>query len=90
MAPHERCRSGGNWVDFRIWRNWLRTRGSGGRSQTAMTIVGVRGRAERLLNVLGERDLDQMMVSDRSNIRWLSGFTGSAGVLIISARACAW
>ena len=51
-----------------------------------MTAVGVGGRAERLLNVLGERDLDQMMVSDRSNIRWLSGFTGSAGVLIISAR----
>ena len=51
-----------------------------------MTPVQVSGRAERLLASLDERGLDQMIVSDRSNIRWLSGFSGSAGVLIVSAR----
>ena len=51
-----------------------------------MTLLTVAGRAERLLTALDERGLDQMIVSDRSNIRWLSGFTGSAGVLLISAR----
>lgn len=51
-----------------------------------MTPVQVSGRAERLLAALDERGLDQMIVSDRSNIRWLSGFSGSAGVLIVSAR----
>ena len=51
-----------------------------------MTLLTVVGRAERLLTALDERGLDQMIVSDRSNIRWLSGFTGSAGVLLISAR----
>ncbi|MEC7175806.1 MAG: aminopeptidase P family N-terminal domain-containing protein, partial [Actinomycetota bacterium] len=49
-----------------------------------MTLLTVAGRAERLLTALDERGLDQMIVSDRSNIRWLSGFTGSAGVLLIS------
>lgn len=51
-----------------------------------MTSVQVHGRAERLLAALEERGLDQMIVSDRSNIRWLSGFSGSAGVLVVSAR----
>ncbi len=51
-----------------------------------MTPVQVRGRAERLLAMLDERGLEQMMVSDRSNIRWLTGFSGSAGVLIVSKR----
>ena len=51
-----------------------------------MTLLTVAGRGERLLTALDERGLDQMIVSDRSNIRWLSGFTGSAGVLLISAR----
>ncbi len=51
-----------------------------------MTSVQVRGRAERVLAMLDERGLEQMMVSDRSNIRWLTGFSGSAGVLIVSKR----
>ena len=54
--------------------------------QNCNDIANGRWRAERLLTALDERGLDQMIVSDRSNIRWLSGFTGSAGVLLISAR----
>ena len=51
-----------------------------------MTPVQVCGRAERLLVALEERGLGQMIVSDRSNIRWLSGFSGSAGVLVVSSQ----
>ena len=72
-------------LDFGLRRRWLRTRELSG-GKTAMTLLTVAGRAERLLTALDERGLDQMIVSDRSNIRWLSGFTGSAGVLLISAR----
>lgn len=49
-----------------------------------MNPVNVSGRAARLIEVAAEQQLECLIVSDRSNIRWLTGFTGSAGTLVVS------
>ena len=41
-------------------------------------------RIERLRQALGENEIDAMLVSSAENRRYLSGFTGSAGYLLIS------
>ena len=40
-------------------------------------------RAERVADALRERDLHALLVSDLSNLRWLTGFTGSNGAAVI-------
>jgi Xaa-Pro aminopeptidase len=42
-----------------------------------------RTRADRLAEVLGERDLHALLVTDLTNVRWLTGFTGSAGAAVV-------
>jgi len=44
------------------------------------------GRIEKLRHKLAEAELDAILVSQRENRRYLSGFTGSAGFLFISER----
>ncbi|TMK99668.1 MAG: aminopeptidase P family protein [Actinobacteria bacterium] len=39
-------------------------------------------RAERLSAAMRERELDALLVSERLNVRYMTGFTGSAGVAI--------
>lgn len=41
-------------------------------------------RAKRLLEVLEAENLDALLVTDLENIRWLTGFSGSAALLIFS------
>lgn len=43
-------------------------------------------RLEKLRNTLAEQELDAMLVSQPENRRYLSGFTGSAASLIITAK----
>lgn len=43
-------------------------------------------RLARLRQVMAERQLDAMFITQPENRRYLSGFTGSAGYLLISAR----
>jgi Xaa-Pro aminopeptidase len=40
-------------------------------------------RADRLAEVLSERDVDALLVTDLSNLRWLTGFTGSSGAAVV-------
>src|SRR3954453_6962952 len=40
-------------------------------------------RAERVLDVLRDRDLHALLVTDLSNLRWLTGFTGSSGAAVV-------
>src|ERR687887_1023671 len=40
-------------------------------------------RAERLGDVLRERDLHALLVTDLPNLRWLTGFTGSNGAAVV-------
>ncbi len=42
----------------------------------------MRGRGDRLEAVLAERDLDRMLVTDLTNVRYLTGFTGTNGAAI--------
>ncbi len=45
----------------------------------------MRDRLKRLIGQLPERELDAMLISAPENRRYLSGFTGSAGYLLISS-----
>lgn len=47
--------------------------------------VAAAGRAERVRAELGERGCDALLVSHLVNIRWLTGFSGSNGLLLLSA-----
>jgi Xaa-Pro aminopeptidase len=42
----------------------------------------MRGRGDRLEQQLGERELDRMLVTDLTNLRYLTGFTGTNGACI--------
>ncbi len=42
----------------------------------------MRGRGDRLEAALGERGLDRMLVTDLTNVRYLTGFTGTNGAVI--------
>src|SRR4051812_28391640 len=40
------------------------------------------GRGERLEQLLAERELERMLVTDLTNIRYLTGFTGTNGACV--------
>jgi Xaa-Pro aminopeptidase len=40
-------------------------------------------RADRLVELIAERELDQLFVSDLTNVRYLAGFTGTNGACLI-------
>ncbi len=46
------------------------------------------GRQSRLRSALEENHLDSLLVTHLPNIRYLCGFTGSAGVLLVADRGC--
>jgi Xaa-Pro aminopeptidase len=45
----------------------------------------MRGRGDRLEQLLTERELDRMLVTDLTNVRYLTGFTGSNGACVCGA-----
>jgi Xaa-Pro aminopeptidase len=45
----------------------------------------MRGRGERLERLLGERELDRLLVTDLTNVSYLTGFTGTNGACICGA-----
>lgn len=45
----------------------------------------VEARTDRLVELLGERGLDCLLVTDLLNVRYLTGFTGSNGACVVSA-----
>jgi len=46
--------------------------------------VAVGGRLERLRALLSEAGVDALLVSELANIRYLTGFTGSAGLVLVA------
>ncbi|HXQ89705.1 MAG TPA: aminopeptidase P family protein [Solirubrobacterales bacterium] len=42
----------------------------------------MRGRGDRLEELLAERELDRMLVTDLTNVRYLTGFTGTNGACV--------
>ncbi len=44
-------------------------------------------RADRVLSELAQRDLDGLLVTDLVDLRWLTGFTGSNGLAVITRSA---
>ncbi len=47
---------------------------------------GIRTRADRLVAVLDERELDALLVTNLVNVRYLTGYTGSNGVAVAGLR----
>ncbi|MCY3850236.1 MAG: Xaa-Pro peptidase family protein [Acidimicrobiaceae bacterium] len=50
----------------------------------ALPPLSAHGRSERVRAAVEAEGADAMVVTDPTNIRWCTGFTGSAGVLLIS------
>jgi Xaa-Pro aminopeptidase len=44
-------------------------------------------RADRVLSELAQRDLDGLLVTDLVDLRWLTGFTGSNGLAVVTRTA---
>jgi Xaa-Pro aminopeptidase len=40
-------------------------------------------RADRVIDKLGDRELDALLVNDLVNVRWLTGYTGSNGLALV-------
>jgi Xaa-Pro aminopeptidase len=47
--------------------------------------IGYAGRIERVRDAAAERGFDGVLVTDLVNLRWLTGFTGSSGRLLVRA-----
>ena len=43
-------------------------------------------RAERVQAVLAEKELDALVVSNMTNVRWVTGFTGTNGLTVVGAE----
>ncbi len=43
-------------------------------------------RGERLVELLGERELDSLLVTDLANVRYLTGFTGTNGACVVTPQ----
>lgn len=52
---------------------------------TALPAMDVAGRLPRLRELLDEHGCDALVVSELTNVRYLTGFTGSAALLLVSA-----
>jgi Xaa-Pro aminopeptidase len=51
-----------------------------------LTEATATSRADRVLDLIGERELECLLVTDLVNVRYLTGFTGTNGACVISAR----
>ena len=49
--------------------------------------MNVAARLPRLHEALADEDCDAFIITNLTNIRWLSGFTGSAGTLVVSKKS---
>ena len=52
---------------------------------TGLAPLAVSGRLDRLRPQLAELELDALLVTRLPNVRYLTGFTGSAGMLLVLA-----
>jgi len=48
----------------------------------------IKNRIKRLIDKLGEKDIEGILISQPENRRYLSGFNGTAGFLFITAKEC--
>lgn len=51
--------------------------------KTDLPQIDVGGRIERLRGMLGDRGVDALMVTNPPNVRYLTGFTGSNGMMVV-------
>ncbi len=49
-----------------------------------MTPVSTAARADRVVDLLAERELDSLLVTDLVNVRYLTGFTGTNGACVVT------
>ncbi len=52
----------------------------------ALPPMDLPGRLERLRELLGQAGCEALLVSDLANVRYLTGFSGSAGLLLVKAE----
>ncbi len=49
-----------------------------------MTPVSTAARADRVVELMRERELDSLLVTNLVNVRWLTGFTGTNGACVVT------
>src|SRR5689334_1858434 len=54
---------------------------------TALPAMDVAGRADRLRARFGEAEIDALLVTSLPNVRYVTSFTGSAGMLLVTPDA---
>ena len=52
--------------------------------RSTLAAMDVAGRAARLVDRLGAAEVDGLLVTDLTNVRYLTGFTGSAALLVVT------
>lgn len=57
--------------------------------ELALPPLDVRGRLDQVRAALATAEADALVVGNRNNVRWCTGFTGSFGTLVVTADA-AW
>jgi len=57
---------------------------TGGPGPAPQGVLGVAGRIDRLREAFADAEVDALLVTSMVNIRYLTGFTGSAGVLLVT------
>jgi Xaa-Pro aminopeptidase len=50
-----------------------------------VTVGVASGRAERLAALIGEQELDSLIVSGEANLRYMTGFSGSSAIALVAA-----
>ncbi len=93
VAPHQRDRAGGEGLDRRLRRRRLPARRRGRRPpprERRMTVeLPPIGYATRPDAVRAQLDGATLLVSNPSNIRWLTSFGGSLGWVVVGPQRCA-
>jgi Xaa-Pro aminopeptidase len=51
-----------------------------------VSAVATAARADAVVELLGARELDSLLVTDLANVRWLTGFTGTNGACVITPQ----
>src|SRR3954449_5369508 len=85
MASYQRHSARGDWFDHGVRDAGIPTRRRGGRGEVGRSMIPAQQIAERSGRVRRRFDQgDALLVTDLSNIRWLTGFTGSNGWALLT------
>src|SRR5258708_6169980 len=90
MAPSFGYRPGFNRPNHRVWYEWISpgacSRKNIGRGEPQiMSSASTAARIENARQKMAEAKLPALLVSQMDNVRWMTGFSGSNGFVVLTA-----